>query len=85
MKESNFLAGNATIEQRQKEILLNMEEQYMKESNILAANASIKQHQKDILLDTRGQCMNELDSHAVIVINNIHPEIILQSIRNLHL
>ena len=48
-------------------------------------NASIKQHQKDILLDTRGQCMNELDSHAVIVINNVHPEIILQSIRNLHL
>ena len=43
MKESNFLAGNATIKQHQKEILLNTKGQYMKESFILAGNETIKQ------------------------------------------
>ena len=34
--ESNSLAGNATIKQQQKEVLLITKEQYMKESNFLA-------------------------------------------------
>ena len=48
MKEPNTIAGNATIKQHQKEILLNTKEQYMKESNTLASNATIKHHQKEI-------------------------------------
>ena len=71
MKESNFLVGNATIKQHQKEILLNTKGQYMKESNILVGNATIKQNQKEILLNTKGQYMKELDSFAGFVISNI--------------
>ena len=59
MKESNFLAGNATIKQNQKDLLLNTKGQYTKESNILAGNATIEQHQKEILLNTKGQYMKE--------------------------
>ena len=43
MKESNMLAGNATIKLHQKEILLDTKGQYMKEPNILVGNATIKQ------------------------------------------
>ena len=46
MKESNTLAGNATINQQQKEILVNTKGQYMKESNTLAGNATIKQQKR---------------------------------------
>ena len=35
MKDSNIIAGNATIKQQQKEVLLNTKGQYMKESNTL--------------------------------------------------
>ena len=48
MKKSNFLAGNATIKQQQKEVLLNTKEQYMKESNILVGNVTIKQQHKEM-------------------------------------
>ena len=40
MKESNFLAGNATTKQQQKEILLSTKEDYMKESDTLAGNVA---------------------------------------------
>ena len=43
MMESNILAGNASIKQQPKEVLLCTKGQYMKESNILAGNAAIKQ------------------------------------------
>ena len=71
MKESNILAGNATIKQHQKEVSLITKGQHMKESNILVDDASIKQHQKEIFLNTKDYYMNELYSHAGIVINNI--------------
>ena len=41
MKDSNTLAGNATIKQLQREILLDTEVQYMKELNTLVINAII--------------------------------------------
>ena len=44
MKESNTLAGIATIKQLQKELSLDMKGQYMKESDTLARNVIIKQH-----------------------------------------
>ena len=71
MKESNFLVGNATIKQHQKDILLNTKGQCMKESNILVSNANIKQLQKEILQHTKGQHMKELYFNAGILINNI--------------
>ena len=55
MMESDMLEGNANIEQRQRDILLNIKGPYMKESNFLARNASIKQPQKAILFNTKGQ------------------------------
>ena len=42
MKESNTLAGNATIKQQRREVLLGTKEQYMKESNTLVGYATIK-------------------------------------------
>ena len=48
MKESNTLAGNATIKQLQRGILRNTKGQYMKESNTLEDNVTIKQLQKEI-------------------------------------
>ena len=52
MKDSNILAGNATIKQNKTEILLNTRGQYQKESNILVSNAKIKQHHRGIFLNT---------------------------------
>ena len=68
MKESNTLAGNATIMQHQKGILLNTKGQYMKESNTLAGNTTIKQHQKEILLNRKGQYIKE--SNTKLSYNN---------------
>ena len=42
MKESNFLADNATIKLHQKEVLLNTKGHYMKESNMLVGNATME-------------------------------------------
>ena len=53
MKESNILAGNVTIKQQKKEVLLNTKGQYMKESNILAGNKTMKQQQKEMLLNIK--------------------------------
>ena len=70
MKESNTLAGNASIKQLQMDILLKTKGQYLKESNSLAGNATNKQHQKAILQDTKRKDMRESNnllkiSHAV--------------------
>ena len=62
--ESDTLAGNATIKQLQREILLNTKEQYMKESNTLVGNATIKQHPKEILLNTKGQYKRVSNTNA---------------------
>ena len=66
MKESNFLAGNATIKQQQKEILLNTKLQYMKESFILEANATIKQQQNEVLVNTKGHYMKESNIYVYL-------------------
>ena len=42
MKELNTLAGNVTMKQLQKAILLTTKVPYMKESNTLAVNATFK-------------------------------------------
>ena len=57
MRESNFLAGNATIKQDQKNVFINTKRQYMKESNTLAGNVTIKQVERRALHDTKGQYM----------------------------
>ena len=54
MKESNILAGNATINQQQGNILLNTKEQFMKKLNTLAGNVTIKQLQKVSYSTPRG-------------------------------
>ena len=54
MKESNSLAGNATIKQLQREILLNTKGQYMKESNTLVDNVAYNFLRKEVLQDTIG-------------------------------
>ena len=60
MKESNFLTGNATIKQYQKEILLNTKGQYMKEFNFLVGNVIINKtiEQQSFLVC---KCSNSLD------------------------
>ena len=73
MKESSTLAGNATIKQHQKEILLNTIGRYMKELSTLADNATFKQHQKDSLLNTKGQYMKVSSTLACIVPSNLLP------------
>ena len=73
MKESNTLAGNATIKQHQKEILLDTKGQYMKVSNTLVYNATIKQHKNEILLDTKGKYMKVSNTLACIVARNLLP------------
>ena len=54
MKESNILAGNATINQQQGNILLNTKEQFMKKLNTLAGNVTIKQLQRVSYSTPRG-------------------------------
>ena len=54
MKDSNSPAGNATIKQVERVILLYIKGQYMKDSNTPAGNATIKQVQSDVLLNTKG-------------------------------
>ena len=54
MKESNILAGNATIKQHKKDILLNTKEQYTKESNTLVGYAAYNCLTREILQDTIG-------------------------------
>ena len=65
MKESNTLAGNATIKQVQRAILVSIKGQCMKESNILAGNATIKQAQKAPLLNMKGQYIKESNTLAM--------------------
>ena len=58
--------GNATIEQHQKEILLDTNRQYMKELNILLA---MQLSSNEVLLNTKGQYMKEsniLEANATI-------------------
>ena len=57
MKESNTIAGNATIKQLQRDVLLDTKGQYMKKSNTIPGNATIKKLQKEVLLSTKGQYM----------------------------
>ena len=62
MKELHILhtlAGNATINQLQKEVLLNTKRVYMNESNILACNATITQLQRKVWISTKRQYMEE--------------------------
>ena len=59
-----MFAGNATIEQLQREILPNTKRHYMKGSNTLAGNATIKQLQRQVLLDTKEQYMKESNTLA---------------------
>ena len=53
MKESNILVGNATIKQRQKEILLNTKVQYMKELDSYAGIVNNNIHLGQILKSTK--------------------------------
>ena len=71
MKGSNTLAGNATIKQHLKEILLNTKGQCMKESNTLAGNATIKQLQREVFIDTKGYFMRESNSPECIAARNL--------------
>ena len=59
MEESNILAGNVTIKQLQRVVLLDTKGQYMKELNTLAGYATIKQRQRVILMNTKRQFMKE--------------------------
>ena len=53
MKALNILAGNVTMKQLQREVLINTKGQYMKVLNILAGNVTMKQLQREILLNTK--------------------------------
>ena len=57
MKESNTIAGNATIKQLQRDVLLDTKGQYMKKSNTIPGNATIEQLQREVFLSTKGQYM----------------------------
>ena len=57
MKESNTVAGNATIKQVEREILFYTKGQYIKESTTLVSNTTIKQLKLEILLNIKGQDM----------------------------
>ena len=48
MKESDTLAGNATIKQIQREVWHDTKGEYMMDSNTLAANVTIKQLKGEI-------------------------------------
>ena len=85
MKESNILAGIATIKQRQKEVFVNTKGQYMKELNILVSNVTIKQLQRAISLNIQGKHIKELDSHAGIVISNMLPGQIFQNTKEIYM
>ena len=50
MMVSNTIAGNVTMKQLQREVLLDTKGQYMKVSNTLEGNATIKEQQKKDLL-----------------------------------
>ena len=69
MKESDTLAVNANIEQRQEVVLLSITGEYMKESNILAVNANFKQRQGVVLLSITGEYMKGSDTLADNVVN----------------
>ena len=64
MKESNTLAGYVTRNLQIRDILPNIEGQYMKESNTLADNATRNLQRRDILLNTEGQYMKESNTLA---------------------
>ena len=55
MKESSTLAGNETIKQHRKKILLSTKGLYMKESNTLAADAGNNLLKREVLLGTEIQ------------------------------
>ena len=64
MKELHILhtlAGNATINQLEKEVWLNTKRVYMNESNILACNATITQLQRKVWISKSyyRQCENQ--------------------------
>ena len=54
MKESNTVAGNATIKQLQRDVLLDTKGQYMKKSKSFAVNTTIMPLIWDVLLNTKG-------------------------------
>ena len=72
MKESNTLAGNATIKQLQKEVLLNIKRQYMKESNTHVYNAEKNLLLIQIWLNTKGKYMKKSNTFVCNVTIN-HP------------
>ena len=60
MRESNILAGYATMKQQlQREILCGFKVHYIKESNNHSGNATVKQIQQEILCFIKRQYMKE--------------------------
>ena len=59
-----YPSGQCSHQALSKDILLNINEQYMKVYNTHADKATIKLHPEDILLDIKGQYMKVSNTHA---------------------